>query len=263
MAWFGMPVEGPMARSVADVALVLSALAGPDPRSPLSISEPGSIFARPLNASVKGRRVAWFKDMGGLPFEPAVLEVVNQQRKTFESLGFIVEQADPDFTGADFAFKTLRNWLSFATHGERWAKTPKVYKETLRGEIERGSHVTAADLAKAETLRTTLYQHMRTFFETYDYYVAPVSQVAPFAVTSEYPTSVNGTHMDTYIDWMKSCYFISCTGLPSISVPAGFTAAGLPTGLQIVGKQWGEWSVLEAAHAYEQATNFARKRPPL
>ena len=263
MAWFGGAVDGPMARSVGDLALMLSALAGPDGRSPLSIQEPGTLFARPLGANVKGRRVAWFKDMGGIPFEPEIAAVVNQQRKTFESLGFVVEEADPDFAGADFSFKTLRAWLSFTTHSAQFAKDPSVYKETLRKEIESGRQVTAADLAKAETLRTALYHRMRAFFERYDYYVAPVTQVAPFDLASEYPTSINGVAMDTYIDWMKSCYFISATGLPAISVPAGFTAAGLPTGLQIVGKQWGEFSVLEAAHAYEQATQFGRKRPSI
>jgi len=263
MAWFGQAVDGPMARSVADLALVLSALAGPDARSPLSLTNPGSMFARPLTGSVKGRRVAWFKNMGGIPFEPEILEVVNRQRKTFESLGFIVEEADPDFSGADFAFKTIRAWLSFNTQSAQFAKDPNVFKATLRGEIESGRNVSGADMAKAETLRTALYQRMRVFFERYDYYVAPVSQVAPFDLTSEYPTSINGVAMESYIDWMKSCYYISATGLPSISVPAGFTAAGLPTGLQIVGKQWGEFSVLEAAHAYEQATLFGRKAPAI
>jgi len=104
---------------------------------------------------------------------------------------------------------------------------------------------------------------MRLFFDRYDYFVLPVTQVAPFDVTQEYPTEINGVAMTSYIDWMKSCYYISATGLPSISVPAGFNAAGLPVGLQIVGKQWGEWSVLEAAHAYEHATQFGLKRPSL
>ena len=261
MGWFGGSVDGPMARSVSDVALVLSALAGPDARSPLSIIEPGSIFARPLGANVKGRRVAWFKDLGGLPFEKELVDVVNGQRKTFESLGFFVEEAEPDFKDADFAFKTLRAWLSFSTHGERWAKDAGLYKETLRGEIERGSKLSGADIAKAETLKTALYQRMRVFFERYDYFVLPVTQVMPFEVTVEYPTSINGVAMTSYIDWMKSCYYISATGLPAISVPAGFTASGLPVGLQIVGKQWGEWAVLEAAYAFEQATQFGLKRP--
>lgn len=261
MGWFGGSVDGPMARSVADVALVLSALAGPDPRSPLSLAEPGSIFARPLKANVKGRRVAWFKDLGGLPFEREITDVVNRQRKTFESLGFIVEEAEPDLQEADFVFKTLRAWLSFSTHGERLAKDPTLYKDTLRDEIERGGKLSGADIAKAESLRTVLYHRMRVFFERYDYFVLPVTQVAPFDVTLEYPTEINGVAMTSYIDWMKSCYYISATGLPAISVPAGFTAAGLPVGLQIVGRQWAEWQVLEAAFAYEQATLFGTKRP--
>ena len=261
MGWFGGSVDGPLARSVADVALVLSALAGPDPRSPLSITEPGSVFARPLTAKVKGRRVAWFKDLGGLPFEKELVDIVNRQRTTFESLGFIVEEAEPDFKDADFVFKTLRAWLSFSTHGERWAKDSSLYKETLRHEIESGSKLSGADIAKAESMRTALYHRMRVFFDRYDYFVLPVTQVAPFDVALEYPTVINGVEMASYIDWMKSCYYISATGLPAISLPAGFTAAGLPVGLQLVGRQWGEWPVLEAAYAYEQATHFGQRRP--
>lgn len=261
MGWFGEAVDGPMARSVADVALLLSALAGPDARSPLSLADPGSRFAQPLTANVKGRRVAWFKDLGGLPFEKELVGIVNQQRQTFESLGFIVEQAEPDFKDADFVFKTLRAWLSYSTHSERWSAHPELYKETLRDEIARGSKLSGADIAKAETQRTALYHRMRMFFEKYDYFVLPVTQVAPFDVTQEFPPEINGVAMTSYIDWMKSCYYISATGLPAISVPAGFTAAGLPIGLQIVGKQWGEWAVLQAAHAYEQATLFGQKRP--
>ena len=260
MGWFTGAVDGPMARSVADVALMLSALAGPDARSPLSIAEPGSMFARPLGASMKGRRVAWFKDLG-LPWEPELVAVVNAQRKTFESLGFVVEEAEPDFKDADFAFKTLRAWLSFTTHGANWARDPILFKETLRGEIERGSKLSGADIAKAEIAKTALYHRVRVFFEKFDYFVLPVTQVMPFDVTTEFPTSINGVEMTSYIDWMKSCYFISATGLPAISVPAGFAGSGLPVGLQIVGRQWGEWAVLEAAFAYEQATLFGKKRP--
>ena len=261
MAWFSGSVDGPMGRSVADVTLMLSVMAGPDARSPISIHEPGRVFARPLTANVKGRRVAWFKDMGGLPFEPDVIEAVNRQRKTFESLGFIVEEAEPGFRDADFVFKTVRAWLSFSTHGERCAKNPALYKETLRGEIERGGRLSGAELAKAETLRTALYHRLRIFFEGFDYFVAPVTQVLPFDIGLEYPAAIHGVAMESYIDWMKSCYYISATGLPSISVPAGFSSSGLPLGLQIVGRQWGEWDVLEAAYAFEQATLFSRRRP--
>lgn len=260
-AHFGGPVNGPMARTVVDIALMLTAMAGPDTRAPHSILEPASLFARPLAANVKGRRVAWFKTMGGIPFDPEVRDVVNAQRKTFESLGFVVEEVDPDFADADVAFKVQRAWISATGHGEELRKNPDAFKPTLAREISEGLRVTGADLARADAARTALYLRMRTFLEKYAYYVAPVTQVPPFDQTVEYPMEINGTKLEGYIDWMKSCWFISATGLPSIAMPAGFTKAGLPVGLQIVGGLWKEWSVLEAAHAYEQATGFSKRIP--
>ncbi|MFN7921792.1 MAG: amidase [Bryobacteraceae bacterium] len=259
--WFTLSTGGPMARSVTDVALLLGAIAGPDSASPLSLPEPGSIFARPLERSFKGVRVAWFRDLG-IPFDPRVRAVVDAQRKTFESLGCIVEQADPDFTGADFAFKTLRAWNSAATHGERIRTQRDQYKDTLLAEIEDGMRVTGADLAKAETLRTKVWRMFQTFLSKYEYFILPTTQVPPFDVELPYPREIGGVKMESYIDWMKSCWYVSVTGNPAISMPAGFTPEGLPVGLQIVGRRHADFSVLQLAHAFEQASGIGRKRPP-
>ncbi len=262
-AWFTLSTSGPMARSVADLALLLSAIAGPHPAAPLSLPEPGSTFRQDLKRSVKGTRVAWFKNLGGIPFDPRTLTVIDAQRKVFESLGCIVEQAEPDFTAADFAFKTLRAWKSASTHGDRIRTMRSLYKDTLLQEVEAGLKLSAADIAKAETLHAQAWRSFQTFLTRYDYFILPTTQLPAFDVKIPYPTEINGTRFANYIDWMKSCWYISTVGNPAISVPAGFTPEGLPVGIQIVGRHNQDFSVLQIAHAYEQATNHARRRPTI
>ena len=263
LGWSPLSVEGPMARTVADVALFLSAIAGPDPRSPIAIAEPGARFARPLGRDFKGVRIAWFQSLGGIPFDLRVRQAVDAQRQTFASLGCAIEPADPDFTGVDEAFKVLRAWGSQQQHAERLRQHPDLIKDTLRGEIEEGARLTGPQVSQAETQRTLYYHRVRTFFEKYEFFVLPVSQVPPFDIDQPYVTEIAGVKMETYIDWMKSCYYISCTGHPAISVPCGFTPEGLPVGIQIVGRHQEEWGVLQLAHAFEQATGVGKRRPPL
>lgn len=262
-AWSTLATSGPMARSVSDLALLLSVLAGPDARAPLSLPEAGETFTRPLDRTFKGVRIAWFKDLGGVPFDPRVRSVVDGQRKVFESLGCVVEQAEPDFSGADFAFKTLRAWNSAATHGERIRANRAAYKDTLLQEIEQGLRLSGSDIARAETLHGQLWRRFQAFLRNYEFFVLPTTQVPPFDVTQPYPTEINGVKMESYIDWMKSCWHISLTGNPAISVPAGFTPEGLPAGLQIVGRHHADFSVLQIAYAFEQATQIARRRPAI
>lgn len=261
--WSTMSTSGPMARSVGDLALLLSAIAGPHPGAPLSLPEPGAAFRQPLQRNFKGVRVAWFKDLNDNPFDPRVRTVIDAQRKTFEDLGCVVEQAEPDFTGADFAFKTLRAWLSASNHGERIRTQRALYKDTLLREVEEGLKLTGADIAKAERLHGQLWRRFQQFLGRYEYFILPTTQVPAFDVKLPYLTEINGTKFDNYIDWMRSCWFISITGNPAISVPAGFTPEGLPVGLQIVGRHNLDFSVLQLGHAFEQATHFARRRPPI
>jgi amidase len=262
-AWSTLSTSGCLGRSVADLAYALSTIAGPDPHAPLSIDEPGELFARPLDRSFKGVRVAWFKDLGGVPFNPRVRAVVDGHRKTFESLGCIVEQAEPDFAPAEIAFRVLRALASANAYGPRLHDHPDAFKDTLKGEIEEGLRLTGMDVARAETAHGQLWRNFQSFLEKYEYFVLPTTQLPPFDVDTPYPTEIAGVKFDNYIDWMKSCWYISATGNPAASVPGGFTPEGLPVGVQIVGRNKEDFSVLQMAHAFEQATGFGKKRPSI
>ena len=260
-AWQTLSVDGPMGRTVADVALALSAIAGPDPRDPISLEEDGGRFAQPLERDFRRVRVAWWKDLGGTVFDPRITAVVNARRRVFEDLGCTVEEAEPDLAGADEIFRTFRAWWFELRLGELLAKHRGQMKETVIEEIERGRRLTGADIGRAEVLRTGLYHRVREFFERFDFFVLPVTQVPPFSLDEPWVKEIAGQRMSSYIDWMRSCYCISVTACPSISVPCGFTAEGLPAGLQIVWRHRDDWGVLQLAHAFEQATGCWKRRP--
>ncbi len=257
-----LSVLGPMARSVEDAALLLSAMAGPDARSPIALAESGEVFGRPLERDFEGVRVAFGRDLGGLPVDPRVSRVLEASRPVFCSLGCVVEDAEPDWRDADFVFKTLRAWQFRASYGDLLERHRDRIKETLVWNIEQGRRLTPADLARAETLRSGLDQRVREFMRERSFMVLPVNQVPPFDVKELWVTEIDGTPMETYIDWMRSCYYVSSSGLPAISVPAGFTDQGLPVGIQIVGRHQDDFGVLQLAHAFERATGCARRRPP-
>jgi amidase len=263
VGWFPLTVEGPMARTVQDTALMLSAIAGPDPRSPIAITEPGSIFSRSLERDFKGVLVAWSRDLGGLPVDSRVTEAIEGQRHVFKSLGCVVEDREPDFTDADEVFKVWRAWRFELALAELLETHRGQLKDTVIWNIEAGTKLTGPQIGQAERKRTELYHRVRKFMETYEFLILPVSQVPPFDVNQRYVTEINGVRMDTYIDWMKSCYYITTVGLPAISVPCGFTSEGLPVGVQIVGRHQSDLGVLELAHAFEQATGLWKRRPPV
>ena len=262
-AWDTLAVTGPIGRTVADTALLLSAMAGPDSRSPTSIAEPGSIFARPLKRSFKKVRVAWSRDLGGLPMDPRVSAVLDSQKKIFKELGCVVEEAEPDFSGATESFETLRAVGFFHKVGPLLEAHRDKLKDTVLWNVEEGRRRSAEDVARAEGLRSELYQRMRRFLERYEFFLCPVNQLPPFPVEVEWPREIAGVAMGNYLDWMKSCYYITITSHPAISVPAGFTPEGLPVGLQIVGRFRDDLGVLQLAHAFEQQTRAWKRRPPL
>jgi amidase len=262
-SWSTLSVNGPMARTVGDVALMLSVMAGPDASSPISISESGAQFRQPLDRDFRGTRMAWSSDFGGLPMDPRITAVLESQRHAFAGLGCEVEEAVPDLSDAYESFQTLRAVGLVQTRGELLVTHRDKLKDTAIWNIEQGLALTGAQVARGERLRVQVFQRMHAFMERYEFLIVPVNQVPPFSVDTPYPTEINGVPMETYIDWMKSCYYITMTGHPAISVPCGFTPEGLPVGVQIVGRYRDEFGVLQLAHAFEQATGFWKKRPAL
>jgi amidase len=261
--WSPFAVLGPMARTVGDAALMLASIAGPDPRSPIAIAEPGERFAQSLERSFRGVKVAWSRDLGSLPVDPRVTAVIDGQRGVFESLGCLLSDAEPDFSDADEIFKVWRAWSFELGFGDAYAKYRDQLKDTVIWNIEQGLKLSGPDLSRAERSRAALYHRVREFLETFEFLILPVSQVPPFEVTQPYVTQINDETMGTYIDWMKSCYYVTVTGLPAISVPCGFTPEGLPVGVQIVGRHQDDWGVLQLAFAFERATGHWKRHPDL
>ena len=242
----GLNVKGPMARSVADVAFLLGVMTG------------GEV---PFDRDVRGARVAWHLDLSGLPIEPQVRDVLDASRATVDALGCLVEDAGPDLTGADDVFLTMRRRRAAVNFGPLlWSHRRQMKPEAVE-EIERGTTVTAADIARATGLHQDLLARVEDFFESHDFLICAVNQVAPFDAILDWPHEIAGVKMEHYAAWMKSAYWISATFRPAISVPAGFTSDGLPVGLQIIGRHRADLSVLQIAYAFEQATQFGKTRP--
>lgn len=264
MAWQSrLGVEGPMGRNVSDVALLLSVLAGPDERDPLSIQEDPAQFRQDLNYDFTGAVMGWTPDLGGLPVEGEVAEVCASMLATVADCGFQVQAACPDLCGAMDAFKVLRASFYAQFGGDLLAAHRDKMKDTVIENIEAGLCLSATDITAADALRTRLYANVLQFFEDHDFLLLPTTQVQPFPVETEWVTEIEGQAQSSYLDWMSSCCIISTFGLPAISVPCGFTRSGLPVGIQIVGKPRADLSVLRAAYALEQATGFASRHPQL
>jgi amidase len=262
LTWDSIGVTGPMARTVADTALMLSAIAGPDDRAPLSYDvDPRQFVKAVKSAAVKGWRVAWTPDLAGLiPVDEEVAKVAETATKVFRSLGAKVEAACPDFSDVNeivLGTRGLSMVANYARHLAGW-------KEQMQRvwNIEQGLALTAPQIARAEILRSELWQRVRAFMQTRELLILPTVAVPPFPVEQPYPTEINGRPLDNYTQWYFLTYGITLTGLPAISVPCGFTRSGLPVGLQIVGRRRQEAAVLRAAAAFEAAAPWADKIPP-
>ena len=258
----GVSTKGAMARTVADVAFGLSVMVGADARDPQSFASDSHAFAGPLERDWRNVRVAWCPDLGGLPLDRRVRSVLEQQRSTLESMGCIVEEACPDFGNVNEIFLTIRTWASWNTYKDLLASHRDAIKPEAQWDIEQGQHVSGEALAAALMSQGQLMERMRAFFAKYAFLLCAVNQVPPFEASEPWPTAIDGVPMENYVAWMKSTYWISATCSPALSVPAGFTADGLPVGIQVVGAYRDDLNVLKFGHAFEQATGIGRQRPP-
>ena len=262
-----LSVHGPMARTVPDIAMLLSVIAGYDARVPLSIREDSSRFGESLARDFKGTRIAWGGDFSGyLPFEPGVLELCRTALGAFESIGCIVEEAIPDYPIERVweSWLVLRAWQVGGLLKTYYADPARraLMKPEVQWEIERGFKLSAYDVADASAVRSAWYQAMRTMFEKYDFFILPSAQVFPFDATLHWPEVINGKAMDTYHRWMEVMIPVTMSGCPALNVAAGFSATGLPMGIQIVAPNRSEFACLQLAHAYDQATRWVETRLP-
>ena len=269
-AWLpSMSVLGPMARDIRDLALLLSVQSGYDDRVPLSMDANPAIFQAPLETDLKGKRIAWLGDFNGaIPYEAGVLELCRSALRVFESLGCLVEEAVPDYPVDKVwqAWMKLRAWQSGGNLLSFYRDPAKraLMKPEAVFEVESGLKLSAFDITAASAVRTEWYGVVRAFFERYDYLIAPTAQVFPFDVDLHWPSEIAGQQMTTYHEWMKGMLPITMAGCPTLAVPAGFNAQGLPMGIQIVAPNHAELACLQLAFAYDEATRWsARRLPPL
>jgi len=258
----GLSVQGPMARTVDDVALLLGVMAGPDRRSPISLEDNGSAFGVVPEGGLGGRRVAFSVDLGGtVEVEPEIAELVRRAAASAEGAGAAVDEACPDFTGADECFRTLRAWQFEATLGAVLDQHRSQVRPSLHENMLTGRELTGPQVGRAAVLRTELFHRMREFLRTYDLLILPVSPLAAFEAEIQYPEVVAGEPQPDYLGWMRAVCAITVTGHPAISMPAGFTAAGTPVGVQLVGRHRAERELLGMAKGFESVTGFASRHP--
>jgi amidase len=262
-SWQGLSVLGPIARTAADAAFLLAAMAGADGRDPLSIAEDSAKFLAPLDRDFRGVRVAVSRTLGGLPVDPEVAVALEHGVGLLRAIGCVVEEAEPDLAAADLAFDTLRALLLAERHGHLLAAHRHEMKDTAVWNIEQAFRLTPQAIIDGHRARTAVFHAMREFLGRYDFLAAPVNQVPPFPVDQPFVTEINGVKMPTYIDWMRSCTRISATSHPAASVPCALTRAGLPVGMQVVGRYRDELGVLQLAHALGAANPLAGAKPPL
>ncbi|MGR0161754.1 amidase [Paenarthrobacter nitroguajacolicus] len=261
-SWLGR--TGPMARTVEDIALFMSVTAGKDPRVPHPAGLDPDVFRSSLETDMRGVRIGWSRDFGiGVPVEAEILEHLERQLAIFEDLGAIVEEATPDFSEADLVFGNTRAMDFAAGLGPILERSGDVIKPEVHWNVEKGFALTSRDLIGTAAARSRLERRVQEFFGRYDLFASPCAQVLPFDATLRYPSDIAGVPSQTYLDWMRSACLLSATGLPVLSVPAGFSSAGLPIGLQLASNHYTDMQLLRYGRAFEQRTGYAAVAPVL
>ncbi len=263
LGWNPMAVLGPMGRTVSDVALLLSVMAGADPGDPLSLHDDPAVFAGNLAADMSGKRIGWSEDLGFLPLQSEIRDTFRAARAYFESIGCSVVDSAPDLRDAPEVFQTLRAHSFAGSFAGIYESQRDKLKDTVQWNTEKGLAQTGTEVALAEAAHTTIYRRMLGFFESHDFLVLPTTQVLPFPITQEWVREIDGERFENYLQWMEICSVISVTGAPVAAMPCGFSASGLPVGLQIVGKPGEDLAVLRMARAFEAAAPFAERQPLL
>lgn len=257
-------VHGPMARTVRDAALMLSVMAGPDERVPISISEPGAPLADAARGDLRGWRVAWTPDLGGLlKVDPAVRELIAATALQFADLGCEVVEDSPDLHDALEIIGPLRAMRTGAVHQRELARLDEIENPFLKQFARRAEKLGALDIALAEARRSALWERVRAFFQAYQLLILPATQTAAFPKEIDRLSTIDGQELVDPLESSLTTYAISITGLPALVLPCGFTREGLPVGVQLVGRWRREADVLRAAAAYEDAHPYHRDRPPL
>ena len=254
-------VEGPMARTVADVALMLDAQAVQSSHDPLSFPRPGTAFVDAVRNPRTPRRIAFSSDLGIAKVDPEVAEICRAAVLRFSTMEIIVEEAAPDFSGAIDAFQTLRALLLATVHGELLKRERARIAPDIVWNIEKGLRLSIDEILAAKRARTALYHRVANFFDRYDILACPTVSVPPFPVEQRFPTEIGDEKLTTYIDWMSFTFVITLTACPAISISCGFTRSGLPVGLQLIGQSHGDFALLSAAHLLEQELRIAHQLP--
>lgn len=261
-SWLGR--VGPMAREVSDIALVMSVIAGAHPRNPMPNPVPPGRFTEPLQRDLSGVRIAFSPDFGiGVPVQKEVLRTLEKQLEVFESLGASVELAAPDMREADEVFGNVRAMEYALKLGDVVKEHGELVKPEVRWNVEKGWALSSQDWVETTLARTRLEMRVQDFFADFDVFASPCAQVLPFDASLRYPTSIDGVELDNYLDWMRSACLISATGLPALSVPAGFSDSGLPVGLQLAMNHGKDFELLQVGYAFEQSTEFAQLAPTM
>jgi aspartyl-tRNA(Asn)/glutamyl-tRNA(Gln) amidotransferase subunit A len=260
--WEGLLVTGPITRTVADAALVMEVISGYDERCCYSIPQKVPHYRNGLKGNIKELKIAWSPDFGTAEVDTSVLSLTESAVKVFVSLGCRVDMAHPDTSGTMEAFSTQTGAAIVAQLYDKLGEWGKYFDPGLISRIEQNANLLASDYVKARMKHLEFWEKMRVFFEKYDLLITPTLAVPPFKVGIYRPEEINGKKIESY-SWVPFTFPFNITGQPAASVPCGFTDAGLPVGLQIVGKRYDEATVLKAAAAFEKVRSWSNRIPQL